>query len=335
MGKDLLRFTEKGIYCEQADVFLDPWRKVERALITHAHSDHARWGSEKYLSHKHSESILRLRLGKDIQLQTVEYGEKISINHVDFTFYPAGHIIGSSQILVEHKGERWVFTGDFKTEDDGLSAPFEPVKCDTLIMESTFGLPVYQWKKQDDIFNEINNWWRSNAEKGICSVICGYSLGKAQRILKNIDLSIGKVYLHGAVENINNAFIEAGHDLPLAEKIIGTEKKDDFRKAIIISPPSGANGAWMKKFEPYALAFASGWMGLRGARRRGAADRGFILSDHADWNGLNDAVKWSEASKVFVTHGYSSVFARWLNDKGIEAYEAKTEYEVETPETIS
>jgi len=332
MSKDLLRFTEKGIYCEKADVYLDPWRKVERALITHAHSDHARWGSEHYLAHKHSEPILRQRLGQNITLQNVEYGEVVKINGVCFSYYPAGHIIGSSQILVEYKGEKWVFTGDFKTEYDGLSAAFEPVKCDTLIMESTFGLPIYQWKSQADVFQEINTWWKTNASKGICSVICGYSLGKAQRILKNVDANIGPVFLHGAVESVNQAFINAGHNLPFAEKVDGKEKNTFYSKSLIIAPPSAANTLWLKKFEPYSLAMASGWMGLRGARRRGAADKGFVLSDHADWQGLNNAVKWSGAEKVFVTHGYSAAFARWLREKGLDAREAKTEYAIETPE---
>jgi putative mRNA 3-end processing factor len=328
----LLQFTDKGIYCSQADVYLDPWKKVNKALITHAHSDHARWGNKYYLAHADSAPIMQHRLGKDICLQTVQYNETISINGVAFTFFPAGHIIGSSQILVEYRGERWVFTGDFKTEDDGLSAPFEPVACHTLIMESTFGLPVYQWQEQKAIFDEINAWWSGNAQKGVCSVILGYSLGKAQRILKNVNHQIGPVFLHGAVESINNAFIEAGHSLPAGSKADGKLPKEAYKNALVIAPPAAAGSPWLRKFEPYSLAVASGWMALRGARRRNAADRGFVLSDHADWNGLNEAVLLSGAENVIVTHGYASTFAKWLQEKGLNAQEAKTEYATETPE---
>jgi putative mRNA 3-end processing factor len=328
----LLQFTDKGIYCAQADVYLDPWRKVHKALITHAHSDHARWGNDAYLAHEFSASIMRHRLGKDIRLETIRYNEPVQINGVKFTFFPAGHIIGSSQILVEYRGERWVFTGDFKTENDGLSTPFEPVKCHTLIMESTFGLPVYQWQPQQAIFQEINAWWRNNANKGNCSVILGYSLGKAQRILKNVDHSIGPVYVHGAVDAIHQALRADGHLLPATIKADLKDDKKLYRNALVIAPPSAAGSPWLRKFEPYSLAVASGWMALRGARRRNAADRGFILSDHADWQGLNDAVQWSGAERVIVTHGYSAVFARWLREKGLQAEEAKTEYAAETPE---
>ena len=191
---ELLTFTPKGIYCAQADVFLDPTYAVERAIISHAHSDHARNGSRYYLSTKSSEPALRLRLGKNIPLETLPYGKEIIINGVTFSFFPAGHVIGSAQIRVEYKGEVWVYTGDYKLEDDGFAEAFETVKCDTFITESTFGLPIYRWKPQNLVFNEINQWWASNAAQGICSIILAYSLGKAQRIIKNVDHSIGSIY---------------------------------------------------------------------------------------------------------------------------------------------
>lgn len=327
MKKQLLSFKPEGIYCEQADVYLDPWRKVHKALITHAHSDHARYGHQKYLSHRDSEAILRYRLGKDISLQNVDYGETININGVEFSFHPAGHIIGSSQIRVEYKGEVWVFTGDYKLENDGFSVPFEPVKCHTLISESTFGLPVYQWKPQNEIFNEINEWWHTNASNGICCVIIAYSLGKAQRILLNVNRDIGPIFTHGAVQQTNDVLINAGFQLPLTTKSTLEIPKDKYRNALIIATPSAVDTPWMRKFEPYSLGVASGWMGLRGIRRRRSADRGFILSDHADWPSLNEAVTQSEAQQVFVTHGYAHTFARWLREKGLDAQELKTEFD--------
>ena len=329
---DLLQFTEKGIWCAPAKVYLDPWKAVEKALITHGHSDHSRWGNKAYLAHKDSEAVMRHRLGHDIKLQTVDYGEVIDINGVKFSFFPAGHVIGSAQIRVEYKGEVWVYTGDYKLEDDGFSAPFESVKCDTFITESTFALPVYRWKPQNEIFDDVNEWWAGNAEQGICSVIFAYSLGKAQRVLVNVNREIGPIYTHGAVAATNNALVAGGLDLPAAPKVDPSMSKDAFRKALIIAPPSAQGTPWMRRFEPYSIGVASGWMNIRGARRWRAADRGFPLSDHADWADLNRAVEASGASKVIVTHGYTSVFARWLCEKGLEAKEAHTEYASEPSE---
>jgi putative mRNA 3-end processing factor len=327
---DLLQFTDKGIYCPAADVYLDPWKKVKRALISHAHSDHARWGSDAYLSHSDSEAILKYRLGNSIQLQTTPYNVPILINGVKFSFHPAGHIIGSAQIRVEYKGEVWVFTGDYKLENDGFSAPFESVKCHTLITESTFGLPVYNWQAQHIIFEEINNWWKKNAEQEICSVLVGYSLGKAQRILVHLDSSIGNIFAHGAISQTHDVLRSAGFSLPPSPKPQEAADKQVLRRSLILIPPSAIDSPWMKRFEPYSLAIASGWMGLRGARRRRSADRGFVLSDHADWQGLNTAVKESEAEHVLVTHGYGNAFAKWLCEQGINAREAKTDYSGET-----
>ena len=332
MKSDLLQFTNKGIYCPPAKVYLDPWRGVEKALITHAHSDHARAGSAAYLSHKDSEAILRLRLSKNLPLQTVGYNEQIEINGVKFSFHPAGHIIGSSQIRVEHKGEVWVFSGDYKLENDGFSVPFEPVKCDVFITECTFGLPVYRWKPQQEIFDNIHQWWKSNAEQGICSVLIGYSLGKAQRLLVNLDSSIGPIYCHTAISNTHDALIEAGFHLPSTVRVDLKASKDEYRNALIMAPPATADSVWMKRFEPYSIGVASGWMGIRGARRRSNADRGFALSDHADWPSLVKAVKESGASRIIATHGYSAAFSKWLCEKGYEAQDARTEYSTETPE---
>ena len=321
----LLNFTDKGMYVPAADVYIDPWRAVNRALITHGHSDHARSGSSAYLTHRHSIPILKKRLGNQ-NYQGVEYGETIDINGVKFSFHPAGHVLGSSQIRIEHKGEVWVASGDYKLQNDGVCAPFEPVKCNTFITESTFGLPVYNWMPQQEVFNEINEWWAKNAEQGRCSIIYAYSLGKAQRILQHVNQQIGPVFVHGAVAGMNEAYADAGIVLNPYTKVSADIAKSLYRKALIIAPSSADASPWMKKFEPYSTAFASGWMAVRGNRRRLAADRGFVLSDHADWAELNAAVKATEATQVLVTHGFTDTFARWLCENGYDARAVKTEY---------
>jgi putative mRNA 3-end processing factor len=331
----LLEFTDRGIYCPQAKVFLDPWKPVDKALITHGHSDHARWGHQHYLCVESSVPIIRhrLQLSNDI-IQPVKYGEPIHIHGVTFSFHPAGHIPGSAQISVEHHGEVWLFTGDYKLERDNLSEPYEPMKCHTLITESTFGLPIYNWRPQQEIFEEMNAWWRKNQSEGRASVITGYTLGKAQRILKNIDTTIGKIFVHGAVDVMNQVLQTHGVELPPATRVTPEHKKQDFEGALVICPPSAVGSPWIRKFLPYSLGIASGWMSLRGARRRRGADRGFALSDHVDWKDLNKAVIETGAQRVYVTHGYSEIFAHWLNDRGIESHVVKTAYEGELSEIV-
>ena len=319
----LIEFTDKGMYCPQADVYIDPWRAVNKALITHGHSDHARYGSAAYFTHHQNVPIIKRRLG-NIEVTGFNYEETILINGVTFSFHPAGHVLGSSQIRVEYKGEVWVASGDYKTEADGVCEPFTPVKCHTFITESTFGLPVFNWSSQKHIMDEINHWWQSNVNNGKASVILAYSLGKAQRILCNINAEIGPVYVHGAVAEMNEACAEAGLLLPPYQKVTAGLVKDDFRKALIIAPSSANNTPWMKKFEPYATAVASGWMALRGARHWQAADKGFVLSDHADWPSLNQAVAETGAENIIATHGYTEAFANWLTEKGYNARMVQT-----------
>jgi putative mRNA 3-end processing factor len=282
----LLEFTDRGIYCPAADVYIDPWRPVERALITHGHSDHSRWGHKYYLCTEEAEPVIRHRL-RDIRTETVTYGEPRTIRGVQFSFHPAGHIPGSAQIRVEYQGEVWVVSGDYKLEDDGLSTPFEPVRCHRFITECTFGLPVYKWKPQEEVFAAMNGWWRKNAADGKVSVLTGYALGKAQRLIQGLDTGIGPIFTHGAVENTNQVLRGQGIRLADTTRVTRERKKADFKGGIVIAPPSALGSSWMRKFAPYSTAMASGWMSLRGARRRRAADRGFVLSDHADWDGLN------------------------------------------------
>jgi len=324
--KSLLTFSASSIYCPQADIHIDPWQPVDRAIITHAHSDHAKSGCKHYLSHKDSASILRLRLGEDISIQTVDYGESFSINGVHFSLHPAGHIIGSSQVRVEYQGEVWVVSGDYKLQDDHFCTPFESVKCNTFITESTFGLPIYKWPNQQDVFEDIREWWKQNQVQGKASVLMGYALGKMQRLIKNLHPFEHAVFGHGAIYNINERLRLAGHDLPAIPTVSREAPKHAFQGSLILAPSSALNSPWLKRFEPYSIGYCSGWMAVRGAKNRTSVDRGFILSDHVDWNDLNRAVSESGAEKVFVTHGFTHTYSRWLNEMGIESKEVKTMY---------
>lgn len=331
--KHLLQFTGKSIYCAPADVHIDPWIPVDRAILTHAHSDHARWGSKHYLAHKDSAAMLRLRLGEGIQLQTVEYGETFSINGVKFSLHPAGHIIGSAQVRAEYNGEVWVASGDYKLEDDHFCTPFEPVKCHVFITEATFGLPIYKWQSQEKIFDDIQNWHIKNRLEGKCSLLMGYALGKMQRILTNLQTD-GPVFAHGAIYIVNEKLRAAGFDLPELTLVTKDTDKKLFRHALVVAPPSADDSVWMKKFAPASTGYCSGWMVVRGAKNRRSVDQGFALSDHADWNDLQVAIKNTEAEKVYVTHGFTSVLSRWLNETGIPSAEVKTMYGEETQEDI-
>lgn len=329
MPSNLIQFTGKSLFCSAADVHIDPWIPVDRAIITHAHGDHAKWGSKHYLAHKDSEVILRLRLGEHIDLQTVEYGEEFTINSVKFSLHPAGHILGSAQVRVEHKGEVWVASGDYKLENDNFCTPFESVKCNVFITESTFGLPIYKWKPQSQIINEITNWHLKNKSEGKASVLMGYALGKMQRILSNLSMTGENIYAHGAVYTINERLRAAGYNLPSVTLVTKDTDKNLFKGSLILAPPSADGSPWLKKFMPYSIGYCSGWMAVRGAKNRRALDQGFVLSDHADWNDLNLAVTNSGAENVYVTHGFTSAYSRWLNENNIEAAEVHTMYGAE------
>ncbi|NNF02627.1 MAG: ligase-associated DNA damage response exonuclease [Bacteroidia bacterium] len=324
----LLKFTKKGIYCPQGNFYIDPWSAVEKAVITHGHSDHAKAGHKFYLCSEDSKPILKHRLGID-NCQTLEYGESIFMNGVKLSLHPAGHILGSAQVRLEFQGDVWVVTGDYKTENDGISTGFELVKCNKLITESTFGLPVYKWTHQSIIQTEINSWWKQNQDNGKVSILCGYALGKAQRLISLLDPEIGTIYTHGAVDVMTRIYHECGVVLPETTYANPELKKSDYKGSIVVCPPSAISGTWVRKFGNSSVAFASGWMAVRGSRRRRSADRGFALSDHADWKGLNDVVKDSGAEKVYVTHGYTDIYSRWLNEQGIDSKIVQTEFEGE------
>jgi len=331
---DLIVQRKEGLYCPPGDFYIDPWQPVARAVITHAHADHSRRGHDHYLAAAPAEGVLRTRLGADIDLQSLPYGESIDHFGVRLSLHPAGHVLGSAQVRLEHAGRVWVASGDYyvagaspsAAEDNQTCAPFEPVRCHCFITESTFGLPIYRWQPQAELFASIDAWWAANAEAGRASLLLGYSFGKAQRILRGVDRSIGPIVVHGAVEPLNRAYRAAGVDLPETRLATEVTDKAEFKRALIVAPPSVQGSVWTRRFGDYSDAFASGWMQLRGARRRRSVDRGFVLSDHADWPGLQRAIAASGAERVIVTHGYEAVMVRWLNDQGLESGSFQTEY---------
>ena len=334
MARDpVLTFTDRGIYCPAGDFHIDPWRPVPRALITHGHADHARPGMGRYLATNAAAPVIRYRLG-EVTLETAAYGETRRIGGAEVSFHPAGHVPGSAQIRVAVDGEVWVVSGDYKTIDDGLSEPFEPVACHAFITECTFGLPVFRWTPSEALAAQINDWWAANAGAGRVSMLGAYALGKAQRLLRLLDTSIGPVLTHGAIENTNEVLRGQGIALPDTTRVTPELDRKAHPGALVLATPSALAGPWASKFgADRASALASGWVTLRGVRRRRAADRGFIVSDHADWDGLNAAIRATGAERVFVTHGYTSVFRRWLSEQGLDAQIVATEYEGESLDT--
>ncbi|MFT4099832.1 MAG: ligase-associated DNA damage response exonuclease [Burkholderiaceae bacterium] len=326
---DLIVVRPEGLYCPPGDFFIDPWRPVDRAVITHAHADHARTGHRHYLAHEDSAGVLRRRLGADIVLQTLPYGEAITHHGVRVSLHPAGHVLGSAQVRLEHQGRVWVASGDYKTQADGTCPPFEPVRCQAFITESTFGLPVYRWPSPASLHREIVDWWHANAEAGRASVLYCYAFGKAQRILHALadeSDAIGSIVVHGAIDALNDAYRAAGVRLARCERVDAAKRRGDYRRALVLAPPSAQGSPWLRRFDDHSDAFASGWMQLRGTRRRRGVDRGFVMSDHADWPGLQEAIAATGASRVFVTHGYVDVMVRWLNERDVAAQGFSTDY---------
>lgn len=326
MSSLLLQTTSSGLYCPAGDFYIDPWAPVPRAVLTHAHSDHARPGSDRYLIPAAGLPATRQRLGSDAYLVPLEYGTPLQVGDVTVSFHPAGHILGSAQVRVEHRGEVWVVSGDYKRDADATCAPFEPVRCHTFITEATFGLPIYRWPAPASVFAEINAWWRGNQAAGRASMLFAYALGKAQRLLAGIDASIGPVYAHGAILAVNRLYAEAGVALPPVKYAADAPRDTDWSKALIIAPVSARDTPWLRRFGRFSDGFASGWMRVRGQRRRRSIDRGFVVSDHVDWPGLMATIRETGAERVFVTHGYTNVVARWLSEQGLEAYALETRF---------
>ena len=321
----LIKFTSKGIYCAQGDFYIDPWKPVNYAVTTHGHSDHVKSGNKAYLCHELTKSILNHRLGPDLNIQTLPYHKQITINGVKLSLFPAGHVIGSAQIRLEYKGEICVISGDYKVEYDGISTQFEPVKCHTFVSESTFGLPIYKWQPQQEVFAQIKDWISGNRDKNKTSVLTAYSLGKAQRLMKGLE-GYGDIYVHSSIANLNEGFLHSGVNLPETIRITPETRKEELQKGIVIVPPALSDGRWIKTLTSPATAVCSGWMQVRAGRRWQSADAGFALSDHADWPGLLSAIKATEAERVYITHGFTATFSKYLNEIGIESEEVKTQY---------
>ena len=336
---DLIVVRPEGLYCPPGNFHIDPWRPVDRAIITHAHGDHARPGSRRYLAAEAGAHVLQARLG-DITLDTLRYGERTAHNGVTVSLHPAGHVLGSAQVRLEYRGDVWVVSGDYKLDPDPTCAPFEPVRCGTFVSESTFGLPIYRWRDPAALMSDIAQWWRSNAAANRTSLLFCYAFGKAQRIEAGLAaavvLDIGPIVCHGAIEPLNVAYRASGVALPATRAVTEIDAAA-LRRALVLAPPSAAGTPWLRRFGDFSDAFASGWMQLRGARRRRALDRGFVLSDHADWPGLNAAIEATGASRIIVTHGQVAVMVRWLVERGHDAQAFETEFddEGETDVTVA
>lgn len=323
-SEDLIVQRPEGLYCPPGDFYIDPWRRVHRAVITHAHSDHARGGHAHYLASTDSAGVLRARLGR-IPLQTLDYGQTLTHQGVTLSLHPAGHVLGSAQVRVAHAGRVWVASGDYKVVADPTCAPFEPVRCDVFITESTFGLPIYRWDPDAQVFADIHRWWSENASLGRASVLACYSFGKAQRILNGLDASLGPIVCHAAADAINLAYRAAGIHLPDCVPLSSLDRASAGR-ALVLCPPNLLGGEWLRGLGDFSVAFASGWMRVRGGRRRSGLERGFVLSDHADWPGLLSAIGASGAQRVIVTHGSIPVMVRYLQSQGLRAQAFDTEY---------
>lgn len=324
----LLRLTDRGLYCEAGDFFVDPWGAVDRAVVTHAHGDHVAWGCGAYLTSAPGAGVLRQRLDPAARIRGAAYGEALNVGGVRVSLHPAGHILGSAQVRVEHGGEVWVVSGDYKTDPDPTCTPFEPVRCHTFVTECTFGLPVYRWPAAESVFDDIHAWWRGNQEDGKTTLLFGYALGKAQRLLAGLDPSVGPILTHGSVERMNVVYRQAGVALPPTTHV-ATSDRASWRRAIVVAPPSADGSTWARRFGPQSNAFASGWMAVRGTRRRRSVDRGFPISDHVDWPSLLQAIDATGAERVWATHGHTGVLVRWLREHGMDAEALETRYEGE------
>ncbi|MCY1043548.1 ligase-associated DNA damage response exonuclease [Corallococcus sp. bb12-1] len=326
----LVAVTPQGLYCRAGNFHIDPWRPVERALVTHAHGDHARSGSQRYLAARAGLGLLQRRLGADSVIDTLEYGEKLTVGDTTVSFHPAGHVLGSAQIRIEHQGEVWVVSGDYKRTPDPTCAPFEVVRCHTFITEATFGLPIYRWDDPRLVAQDILRWWDANREAGRSAVLFCYALGKAQRLLAELGkLTDRPAYVHGAVNGLVTAYREAGVEMLPTQLVSETEKGTSFAGALVLAPPSAGGSTWMRRFGEAETAFASGWMRVRGNRRRRGFDRGFVLSDHADWPDLLRTVADTQAEKVLVTHGQTDSLSHYLRDRGVDASPLATPFEGE------
>ena len=324
----LVTVNANGLYCPPGDFHIDPWQAVPAAVITHAHADHLRHGSARYILARPGEGIARVRLGGDREITALDYGQQLQLGATRISLHPAGHILGSSQVRIEHEGRVWLVSGDFKRQADPTCAAYEPLSCDVFVSEATFALPVYRWPATGQVAEEIARWWRSNRDRGMASVLCCYALGKAQRVLAELRAFMDQtVFVHGSVDSMVGVYRRAGVSM-LPTQAVGSERRD-YRGELILAPPAAAGTPWMRRFGEHATGFCSGWMRVRGERRRRGYDRGFVISDHADWEALTATCLATGARQVLLTHGYSDALARYLREQGLEASALQTAYGAE------
>ncbi|MGB0716434.1 MAG: ligase-associated DNA damage response exonuclease [Phycisphaerae bacterium] len=317
--RSIISMTESGLYCEAGRFWIDPSRRVARAVITHAHTDHARPGMERYLTHRDGVPLLRSRLGDGISVEGIEYGRSIRMHDATVTLFPAGHILGSSQVHIDVGGRQAVVTGDYKRALDPTCTPFEVARCDELISEATFALPVFRWTDPAQVMSKIASWWGDNVARGLTSVLFVYALGKAQRVLASLPSCPGPVLAHGAITKYQDAYASAGFSLPSLIPCEADAIKAHRGQALVLAPPSAQATPWHRKLGPTSTGFASGWMRIRGRKRHRGVDEGFVLSDHADWGELQETIKESGAERVRMMHGYTDVISRWLSEQGLDA----------------
>ena len=326
--------TAEGLFCSAGGFHIDPWLPVPRAVITHAHGDHARPGSASYLCAAASAALLKRRFGADTQVETLEYGEPRTIGDVVLSLHPAGHVLGSAQIRLEGRSGAtsgvWVIAGDYKRAADPTCAPFEPVACRTFVTESTFGLPIYRWDSTESVVQDIAGWWRGNADEGKSSVLFCYTIGKAQRILAELARVTDRaVFVHGMMLPMIEAYRDAGVAMLPVKPATDQPRGTSFAGELILAPLSARGTPWMRRLGTHSDAFASGLMRVRGVRRQRAFDRGFVLSDHADWPALLETVAETGAERVLATHGHAEPLARYLGERGMETGLIRTAWEGE------
>ena len=321
--------TANGLHCPAGDFYIDPWKPVQTAVITHAHADHLRHGSTRYIVARPGAPIAKLRLGSDQQVTPLDYGARLTLGATKVSLHPAGHILGSAQVRIEHAGRIWVVSGDYKRQEDPTCCAFEQLECDVFISEATFALPVYRWPPTSQVVQEILRWWHSNRERGLASALFCYALGKSQRVLAELrKLTTEPAYVHGAVDSLVSAYRRAGIEM-LPTLAVPGDRRTDFRGALILAPPSAAGTPWMRRFGEHATGFCSGWMRIRGDRRRRGYDRGFVISDHADWPALLQTCQATKAGRVLLTHGHSDALARYLTENGMPSSPLKTDFGAE------
>jgi putative mRNA 3-end processing factor len=322
--------TAQGLYCPDGDFHIDPWGPVPHALITHAHGDHARFGSAGYLCTDQCAPLLRRRFGSDAVIESVRYGHSLTLGSTRVSFHPAGHVLGSAQIRVEGAGGVWVVSGDYKIARDPTCVPFEPVTCDTFITESTFALPIYRWDDVDVVIAELMSWWDSNRERGLTSVVFCYTIGKAQRLLAELARVTDRpVLVHGMMVPMIDVYRSAGIVMVPAQTLIDRPRGTSLAGELVLAPLSARGTPWMRRLGDLSDAFVSGLMRVRGVRRQRAYDRGFVLSDHADWPALLDTITATGASRVIATHGHAEPLARYLSEQGLDSSVMRTAWEDE------